>query len=80
MNQASILALRAGIDQAKKDWSANPENYGAAHIALPLPILEELLDDLAAANETNVRAIKAREDADATTKAVMRGLKKKRKK
>ncbi len=71
MNQASILALRAGIEKAKVDWAADPANEGVPMVAIQLPILEELLDDLAVANEVNVKALAAREAADAKAKAMM---------
>ncbi len=71
MNQASIIALRGGIEKAKVDWAANPANEGAPMVAIQLPLLEELLDDLAAANEVNVKALAAREEADAKAKAMM---------
>lgn len=73
MNQASIVGLRAGIEAAKKDWAADPSNTGIPMVAIQLPVLEELLDDLAAANEVNVRAIEAREKADERAKALMTG-------
>ncbi len=72
MNQASIQALRLGIDKAKQDWASNPANEGTPMVAIQLPILEELLDDLELANEVNVRTIAAREEADAKAKSIMR--------
>ncbi len=72
MNQASILALRAGVDKAKADWAADPANTGEPAVAIQLSILEELLDDLLVANETNVQAISAREKADERAKVIMR--------
>ncbi len=61
MNQASILALRAGIEKAKVDWASDPANKGVPMVALQLPVLEELLDDLADANELALKTIVKRE-------------------
>ncbi|MGH7422931.1 MAG: hypothetical protein ACREJ1_04550 [Candidatus Methylomirabilales bacterium] len=63
MNQASIQGLRVGIEKAKADWASNPTNTGTPVVAIQLPLLEELLDDLAAANEQNVFTLQAREEA-----------------
>lgn len=68
MNQASVTALRAGIEKAKVDWAANPENEGIPMVALQLPVLEELLDDLVAANDVNVKLIADREAKKAKRK------------
>lgn len=63
MNQASLVALKAGIEKSKAEWRSHPENTGEATVAIQLPILEELVDDLIAANEVAVRAIADREKA-----------------
>lgn len=72
MNQTTVLALKAGIAKSRADWAADPKNEGEPVVAIQLHLLEELVDDLIAANETNVMAIEAREKADERARTIVR--------
>lgn len=72
-SQADLLKLQVGIEKAKQDWAANPENTGTAMVAIELPTLEGLVNDLIETNAFAVQAIVAREASDAKAKAIMQG-------